>query len=158
MTNNIHMMDYIDKTILNILQENDKLSYHKIAKMLRMSASTVHSRVKKMKQNGIIKRFSAVIEPQKVGFNSMAIIGLTVDANKMREAAKVLSLFNEVQIVSTSTGDHDLIALIIAKDEKSLWRFINQKVKTIEGIASRIDVSSFIDVYKLSHMVKFSIN
>ena len=151
------MMDYIDKTILNILQENDKLSYHKIAKMLRMSASTIHSRVKKMKQNGIIKRFCAVIEPQKVGFNSMAIIGLTVDANKMREAANVLSLYKEVQIVSTSTGDHDLIVLIIAKDEKSLWRFINQKVKTIEGINSRMDVSSFIDVYKFNQAIKFTI-
>ena len=87
----------------------------------------------------------------------MAIIGLTVNANKMSEAAKALSLFKEVQIVSTSTGDHDLIALIIAKDEKSLWRFINQKVKTIEGINSRIDVSSFIDVYKFNQAIKFTI-
>ncbi len=152
------MMDYIDKKILNLLQDNDKISYHKIAKILRMSASTVHSRVKKMTQNGIIKRFSAIIEPQKVGFNSIAIIGLTVDANKMSEAANALSLFKEVQIVSTSTGDHDLIALIIAEDEKSLWRFINRKIKTIDGINSRIDVSSFIDIYKFSHMIKFSIN
>jgi Lrp/AsnC family transcriptional regulator for asnA, asnC and gidA len=152
------MMDLIDKKILNILQDDDKLSYHKIAKALNLSASTVHSRVKKMKQNGVIKRFSAIIEPLKVGFNSIAIIGLTTDANKMKEAAKTLSLCKEVQIVSTSTGDHDLIALVIAEDEKSLWRFINQKVKTIDGIQSRIDVSSFIDVFKFSHAIKFALN
>jgi Lrp/AsnC family transcriptional regulator for asnA, asnC and gidA len=151
------MMDHIDKKILNILQENDKLSYHKIAKKLKMSASTIHSRVKKMKQQGIIKSFSAIIEPKKVGFDSMALIGLTVKANKMVKVADVLTQYKEVQIVSTSTGDHDLIALIIAKEEKDLWRFINQKVKTIDGINGRIDVSSFLDVYKFDFGIKFPI-
>lgn len=145
------MMDHIDKKILNILQEDDKVSYHKIAKKIRMSASTVHSRVKKMKQDGIIKNFSAIIEPKKVGYNSMALIGLTVNANKMREVAKTLSLYKEMQIVSTSTGDHDLVALVLAKDEKDLWRFVNQKIKTIDGINGRIDVSSFLDVYKFNY-------
>ena len=67
-----------------------------------------------MKQNEIIKSFSAVIDPKKVGYNAIAIIGLSVDANKMSDVAKNLSLLEEVQILSTSTGDHDLIALIIA--------------------------------------------
>ena len=157
MMNIIHMMDNIDKKILNILQDNDKLSYHEIAKILNMAASTVHSRVKKMKKNGIIKSFSAIIEPEKVGYNTIAIIGLTVDAGKMSKVAQKISSFKEVQILSTSTGDHDLIALIIAEDEKSLWRFVNQRIKTIEGIESRMDVSSFIDVYKFSHIIKFVI-
>jgi len=151
------MMDQTDKKILNILQENDKLSYHKIAKNLRMSASTIHSRVKKLKESGIIKSFSAIIEPKKVGYNSMALIGITVNANKMTEVAKALTQYNEVQIVSTSTGDHDLITLVIAKEEKDLWRFINQKVKTIDGINGRIDVSSFLDVYKFDYGFKFPI-
>ena len=153
----IHMMDNIDKKILNILQDNDKQSYHKIAKKLNMAASTVHSRVKKMKRSGIIKSFSAIIEPEKVGYNAIAILGLTVDAGKMSKVAQEISSYEEVQILSTSTGDHDLIALIIAKDEKSLWRFVNQRIKTIEGIKSRMDVSSFIDVYKFSHVIKFVI-
>lgn len=157
MMNTIHMMDNIDKKILNILQDNDKISYHKIAKKLNMAASTVHSRVGKMKRNGIIKCFSAIIEPEKVGYNTLAIIGLTVDAGKMSKVAQKVSSYKEVQILSTTTGDHDLIALIIAKDEKSLWRFLNQRIKTIEGIKSRMDVSSFIDVYKFSHAIKFNI-
>lgn len=151
------MMDQTDKKILNILQENDKLSYHKIAKILRMSASTVHSRVKKLKENGIIKSFSAIIEPKKAGYNTMALVGITANATKMTEVAKALTQYNEVQIVSTSTGDHDLIILVIAKEEKDLWRFINQKVKTIDGINGRIDVSSFLDVYKFDYGFKFPI-
>ncbi len=152
------MMDNTDKKILDILQDNDKLSYYKIAKILNMAASTVHSRVKKMEKNGIIKSFSAIIEPAKVGYNTMAIIGLTVDAGKMSKVAQKISSYKEVQILSTSTGDHDLIALVIAKDEKSLWRFVNQRIKTLDGIKSRMDVSSFIDIYKNSHVIKFQKN
>ena len=152
------MMDNTDKKILDILQDNDKLSYYKIAKILNMATSTVHSRVKKMEKNGIIKSFSAIIEPAKVGYNTMAIIGLTVDAGKMSKVAQKISSYKEVQILSTSTGDHDLIALVIAKDEKSLWRFVNQRIKTLDGIKSRMDVSSFIDIYKNSHVIKFQKN
>jgi Lrp/AsnC family transcriptional regulator for asnA, asnC and gidA len=156
--NIVHMMDQIDKRILNLLQENDKLSYHQIAKKLRMSASTVHTRVKKMKQKGIIKSFSAIIEPEKVGYKSIALISLTVNANKMREIAIKLTSYKEVQIVSTSTGDHDLIALVVARDEKDLWRFVNQKIKTIDGINGRIDVSNFLDVYKFNYGIKLPID
>ena len=73
----------------------------------------------------------------------------------MDEVAERIASYEEVQLIATTTGDHDIIVRVIAENEKSLWRFINEKIKTIDGVKSQMDVSSFIDIYKMSHKVKF---
>lgn len=148
-------MDPIDKKILQILQEDDKVQYQKIADELGIGASTVHYRIKKLLKNGTIKSFSANIDPEKVGYTTTAVLGVNVDPLKMDEIAKKLSSYGEVQIVATSSGDHDIIVQIIAKDGKHLWHFINEKIKTIEGVEKKLHVSSFLDIYKRTNMIKF---
>jgi len=148
------MMDQIDKKILMLLQENDKHSYEQLAKKLELAPSTVHSRVKKLKDSGIIKSFSAIVDTAKVGYPAISWLGLTVDPLKISEIAKKLSRYPEVQLVASCSGDHDLVVQLIAKDMKSLWRFINEKIKTIQGVTSKMDVSGFIDVWKSTHKVE----
>ena len=148
-------MDSIDKKILSILQKNNKISYNKLAKELKMAASTVHNRVKNMEKKGIIKNYSAILDLEKTGYHSAALLGLSVDPIKMKDIAKKLSSYNKIQLVAVSTGDHDIIAQIIAEDDKSLWRFINEKIKTIDGIKPQMDVSNFIDIFKMTHFINF---
>ncbi len=147
-------MDEIDKKILQILQENDKVRYHEIGKNLDIGASTVHYRIKKLTENGIIRSFSAIIDPKVVGYDTTAWLGLSVDPTKMDEIAQKLVEYDEVQIVTTATGDHDLLVQIIARDEKELWRFINENIKPMEGVEKDFDVSTFLDEYKRSHIIK----
>lgn len=147
-------MDEIDKKILQILQENDKVRYHEIGKKLNIGASTVHYRIKKLSENGVIKSFSAIIDPKVVGYDTTAWLGLSVDPTKMDEIAQKLAKYDEVQIVTTATGDHDLLVQIIARDEKELWRFINENIKPMEGVEKDFDVSTFLDEYKRSHIIK----
>jgi len=149
-------MDDIDHKILNILQRNDKTQYQKIADELNLGASTVHYRIKKLIKNGVITNFSAIINPEKVGYSTTAVIGLNVDPLKMHDIARQLTKYDEVQIVTTSSGDHDLIIEILAKDGKSLWRFINEHIKTIEGVEKKIHVSTFLDVYKRTCTIKLT--
>jgi len=151
-------LDDIDKRILNIIQENAKLPYHEIGKTLGLAASTVHSRVKKLEEVGLIRSFNAIVSPEKVGYKIIAWLGLAADPTKLKDIATKLAAYDQVQIVATSSGDHDIVAQVIAKDVKSLWRFINKKVKTIAGIKSEMDVSGFIDVYKMTPIVKLQEN
>ncbi len=147
-------MDEIDKKILQILQEDDKTQYQKISKQLGIGASTVHYRIKKLVKNGVIKNFSAEVEPEQVGYNTTAVIGMNVDPLKMDEIAKKLTTYDEVQVVTTSSGDHDIIVQVIAKDGKQLWRFINENIKTIDGVEKKLHVSSFLDIYKKTNKVE----
>lgn len=148
-------MDETDKTILKILQKNCKIKYQDIAKELNIAASTVHSRVKKLESEKIIKNFGAIVDHEKVGIHTIAWLGISVEAQKMVSVAEKLATFNEVQLVATSSGDHDVVAQILATNEKELWRFINNSVKTIDGIG-QMDVSSFIDIYKMTHFINLT--
>jgi len=147
-------MDNTDKKILNILQENDKISYRELAGKLKMAASTIHNRVKKMIEDEIIKQFGAIVDPEKIGYTTIALVGLSVDPLKMSEIAEKIASYDETQLVAISSGDHDIVAQIIAKDEKSLWNFINIKIKTLNGIKPQIHVSNFLDIYKSTQAVK----
>ncbi len=151
-------MDDIDKKILNILQENDKTQYQRIAKELNLGASTVHYRIKKLIQNDFILSFSAIIDPEKVGYSTSAVIGLNVDPLKMHDIARQLTTYNEVQLVTTSSGDHDIIINVLAKDGKHLWRFINENIKPIEGVEKKIHVSTYLDIYKRTNRINLKID
>jgi len=148
-------VDDIDKKILNILQNNYRISYKELGKKVMMAASSVHNRVQRMLDDGVIKKEDTIINPMKAGFETVAILGLSVDPLKLNEVAEKIASYNKVQLVGTTTGDHDIIASVIAKDEKSLWRFINEKIKTIDGIRSTMDVSSFIDIFKMTYKINF---
>jgi len=141
-------MDDIDRKILNIIQNDATISYQKIGSKLGIGTSTIHYRVEKMKKQGIITSISAMIDPEKIGYDATAVIGLNVEPLQMDEIAEHLLKFDEVQIVATSSGDHDLIIQIIAENGKEIWRFINTNIKTIHGVDKKIHVSLFLDVYK----------
>ncbi|MFX1366759.1 MAG: winged helix-turn-helix transcriptional regulator [Promethearchaeota archaeon] len=149
------IFDEKDKEILNFLQENYKISYKDLSKKVNLAASTIHNRVQNMVKEGIIKKFDTFVDPFKVGYNSIAILGLSVDPLKSDNTAKKLSKYDEIQLVASSTGDHNLLVKIIAKNEKDLWKFINEEIKTLDGIQSPIHVSSFIDIFKMSHKITF---
>ncbi len=150
------IMDNIDRKILNILQQNDKTQYQRIAEQLDLGASTVHYRIKKLLKNGIITSFSAIIDPEKVGYNTSAVIGLNVDPLKMHDIALQLTSYDEVQLVTTTSGDHDIIINILAKNGKHLWRFINEHIKPIEGVEKKIHVSTYLDIYKRTNMINLT--
>ena len=150
-------LDDIDKKIVNILQNSFRISYKELGKKVKMAASSVHNRVQKMIDEGIIKKEDTIINPMNAGFETIAILGLSVDPLKMDEIAERIASYDEVLLIATTTGDHDVIVRIIAKDEKSLWRFINEKIKIIDGVKPQMDVSSFIDIFKMTHKINFKL-
>lgn len=150
-------LDNKGKEILNILQDNYRISYKELSEKVNLAASTIHNRVQNMLEEGIIRAFDTLIDPFKVGYNTIAILGLTVDTSKMKEIASKISTYDEVQLVASTSGDHDIIVQVIKKTEKDLWRFINENLRTIDGVMSQMDVSSFIDIYKMTHKIKFKI-
>ena len=150
-------LDDKDKLILNILQENYKISYKEISNKVHLAASTIHNRVQNMINIGIIKEIDTVVDPYKVGYNTIAIVSLSVDPLKIDEIAQKLKIYDNIQLIASSAGEHNLIIRIIAESEKDLWKFINEKIKTISGITTQINVSSFIEIFKSTSKVKFKV-
>ncbi|WP_423792207.1 winged helix-turn-helix transcriptional regulator [Methanocaldococcus indicus] len=127
-------MDEKDLKILKILMENGRMSYTEIAKKLNTSESSIRKRVKKMEEEGIIKGYSVIIDPSKLGYNVVALTGFDTEPDKFLYVAKELCKFDEVKKVFTSTGDHMIMAEIWAKDGKEFSDLIFNKLGKIEGV------------------------
>jgi Lrp/AsnC family transcriptional regulator for asnA, asnC and gidA len=134
MVKKIAEIDELDLKILKLLEEDGRLAFLDIAKKLRLSESTIRKRVKALKENGVIKRFTVEIDPAKIGLNTVAIVGIDVDPPKLLEVAQKLCDFKEIRCVATSTGDHMIMTEIWTKDGRELTRLISEKIGPIEGV------------------------
>jgi len=128
------MIDEIDLAILKFLQEDASISFTEIARRLKISESTVRKRVEKLKQGGVIKRFTVIIDPSKIGLNTVAIVGIDVDPSKLLEVSQKICEIPETRYVATSTGDHMIMTEVWAKDGRELTKIISEKIGTIDGI------------------------
>jgi len=128
------MVDQLDLRILELLQADGSLSFTEIARKLRLNESTIRKRVMTLRRDGVIQKFTAVVEPSKIGLNTVAIVGVDVDPSKLLEAAQKLCEIREAKYVATSTGDHMIMIEIWTRDGKELSRIISEKIGIIEGV------------------------
>jgi len=128
------LVDQLDLKILELLEADGSLSFTEIARKLRLNESTIRKRVMTLRRDGVIQKFTAVLEPSKIGLNTVAIVGVDVDPSKLLEAAQKLCEIREAKHVATSTGDHMIMTEIWTRDGKELSRIISEKIGTIEGV------------------------
>ncbi|WP_456471495.1 winged helix-turn-helix transcriptional regulator [Methanocaldococcus sp.] len=127
-------MDEKDLKIINLLLKNGRMSYTEIAKKLGTSESSIRKRVKKLEEEGVIKGYTAIIDPSKIGYNVVALTGFDTDPDKFLNVADKLAKFDEIKKLYTSTGDHMIMAEIWAKDGKEFSDLIFNKLGKIDGI------------------------
>ncbi len=147
-------LDEIDRKILFFLQANSRIPYHQVGKELKIAASTVHNRVKKMINSGVIRRFAAIVDPQKLGLR-VSWVGINVDPNQLISIAKELAKHEEIQIIGASYGDHDILLQVMCRDDKELSEFIRYKIKPIKGVKDVPSITSsiFTEIFKIVNWV-----
>ncbi len=129
-----YILDDRDFQIINMLEKNARVAFTAIAKALNVSESTVRKRVGELEKEGIIKGYCVVLDPKKLGFNTVALVGLDTAPDKFLEVAKKIAEFDEIKSLSTSTGDHMIMAEIWIKDNRTLTDFIEEKVSKMDGV------------------------
>jgi len=129
-------MDEIDRNILKLLQEDGRMSYSEIARRIGVPESTVRLRVKRLIEEGIIRKFAALINPFKAGYTIVAFIAVDVEPNKIKRAVEELSKLPEVDVLGIATGAHDVLMQVTVRDLQELESFLIEKLGKIEGIRS----------------------
>jgi len=127
-------MDEKDIKIIELLQENSRISYTEIAKILGVTETTVRKRISDLEKKGVIKKYTIEIDPSKLGYKSVTILGLDVEPKYLLEAARKLADLEETKWVATSTGDHMIMAEIWTKDGEELFNLITKKISKIKGV------------------------
>jgi len=128
------MVDELDRKILRVLEEDGRASFTDIAKRLSLHESTIRKRVLALLKKQVIRKFSVVLDPSKIGLNSVAIVGINVEPVKIIEVAQKLCDIPEIKYVATSTGDHMIMTEIWAEHGRGLTKLISEKIGTIEGV------------------------
>ena len=116
----INKLDEVDHQILDILIDNTRIPFTDIAKKLLISAGTVHVRVKKMEEAGLIKGSSLNLDYVKLDYSFIAYVGIFLEKNRMTE--KVLTDLNAIPYVTVAhitTGRFNIFCKVRAKDTKS---------------------------------------
>jgi len=109
-------LDEIDHQILDMLIDNTRIPFTDIAKKLLISAGTVHVRVKKMEEAGIIKGSSLMLDYKKLGYSFIAYVGVYL--NNTSQTKFVLERINEIPYVTVAhitTGKFNIFCKIRAK-------------------------------------------
>jgi Lrp/AsnC family transcriptional regulator for asnA, asnC and gidA len=136
-----------DQKIIQMLEQDSRQSFNDIAKKLHLSESAIRKRVIALQENGIIKRFTIQIDPQRLGYNSVSIVGVDVEPTKLLETAQKLCEFQEVRSVATSTGDHMIMIEIWTKDGRELTKLASEKIGKIDGV-KRICPAMILEKFK----------
>jgi len=146
-------MDETDLAIINKLTEDARMSFRKIAKEIGISQETVKNRYLVLQENGVIRGSTVVINPKKIGYQSMAVF--IIDISPIHILAKeitpidsslILDKLIQMQniIVATKTvGDHDLLAIGVAIDFEHLINVGNDIAK-IPGVKD-LQVSFWVE-------------
>jgi Lrp/AsnC family transcriptional regulator for asnA, asnC and gidA len=127
-------LDDVDMKILEMLEKDARRSFIEIAKKLGVSEATIRKRVLKMQKNGVIKKFTIKVDPEKLGMGTVAIVGIETDPTKLLETAQKLCDFKEIKCVATSTGDHMIMTEIWTKNGRELTKLISEKIGALEGV------------------------
>ena len=127
-------LDEIDTRILELLEEDARRSFTEMAEKLKVSESSVRKRVSALQKEGVIKKFTIKVDHAKLGLNTVAIVGIDVDSDKMLEIAQELCDFKDVKCVATSSGDHMIMLEVWAKNGKELNKLIAEEIGRIEGV------------------------
>ena len=139
------ILDKIDKQILNTLQENGKTTNSRLSKIVAISAPSTLERVKRLEQAGVISHFTAVIDPEKIGFSIMGMVNIGLSLSRLSSVAEIKeTFFNLEEVIECYqiAGENDFILKVIAKDIKAYGEFMNKKLTQIKGI--QVIKSSFV--------------
>jgi len=128
-----YSLDRLDKEILRILQEDGRISYSKIAQMLDMSESTIHMRIKRLRELGILRGFYADIDMEKIGLKVLAFVQLKADPKKYEQVLNVLKEMKEVAEIYDVTGEYYALVKVVVPSNEDLAKVLDA-IGKLDGV------------------------
>ena len=130
-----YQIDNIDRGILSELMINAKVPYTEIAKKLIVSAGTIHVRMKKMEEAGIVKNSRLHINYELLGFDLTAFLGIYLEkGSTYADVIQQLNLIPEIVEAHYTTGVYSIFAKIRCKNTKHMRQILNEEIQSIKGI------------------------
>lgn len=148
------ILDGIDKIILNSLSDNARQSIAQIAKIVGVSPTAIHQRIRKLEESGLIVGSRMEFNPNVIGYSTIAFIGIYLD--KSSSYANVISSIKDIPEVIEAhytTGNYAIFAKVLCKDNNHLMNVLNGSIQSIKGIIRTETIISLDQ--KINRQLKF---
>lgn len=122
-------LDETDNKIIELLDQDGRMSYRQISRELDISVGTIHNRVDKLMKTGVIKKFIPFLDHNKLGYKLTAIIGVRVKGGVLKNWETKTAYHKNVLGVYDVTGEYDAILLAKFRDTTELDGFIKDLLK-----------------------------
>ena len=128
-------LDYTDQQILALLKQDARTAFSKIASELNISNSLVHQRIKKMKDDGLIKKADLLLDEKKLGYSTKAYVGIRLkEARFAEKVVNALQTIPEITECNYVSGKYAIFALIYSKNNDHLRSILYNQIHEIEGV------------------------
>jgi len=139
-------LDILDMKIIQHLTEDARTTYRAIAEDAGVSEATVKNRIDRLKETGVITKFTAVLDFHKLGRAIKSFIGLKVQPTKLQEIVDHMKSHPDVHVLYRTSGDVDLLFEVIFEKMEDLNKFLESEL-ALDGILGTV-VTIVIGPYK----------
>ncbi len=132
-------LDPTDRRILQVLQDDARITMTELADRVGLSPTPCTRRVKRLEETGIIRRYATLLDPTAVGLpvNVFVSISLTAQTEPALQAVEeAVSTYPEVMECYLMTGDADYLLRVVVPDLETYQRFVMEKLTRLPGIAN----------------------
>jgi Lrp/AsnC family leucine-responsive transcriptional regulator len=131
-----HDLDDLDRALLELVQQDDRLSYADLGKAVGLSISGVNARLRKLTASGVIARYSAQLDPAAVGLHLCAFVHVVLE--RPEHDAPFIAAVRECPAILEChhvTGDYSYLLKVRVPTTADLERLITHGIKTLPGVA-----------------------
>lgn len=136
-------VDNLDLMILSELSNDAAISVPKLSKKIKVNASVVYSRIKRLQKRKLIERFTIDVNDQELGFQVKALIGINMDSKKRDNVIEKLFEIDGVREIAEVTGRFDILVTVYSRTLDSMHKIVSDKIGKIDGVISS---ESFIEM------------
>lgn len=143
-----YQLDELDKKILSLIAGNARVAFLEVARQCNISGAAIHQRVQKLTAAGIIKGSQFQLDPELLGYQTCAYVGLFLqDPNASERVVEALREVPEVVECHITTGEYDLFVKIYARNNHHLHSLIHEKLQPL-GLSRSETLISFAELIK----------
>lgn len=151
-----HDLDELDEKILRLIINNARIPFLEVARECGVSGAAIHQRVQKLTNAGVIKGSEFVLDPEKIGFETCAYVGLFLNSpSSFDGVVKELEKIPEVIECYYTTGQYDLLIKVYARNNKDLLRIIHNQLQPL-GLSRTETLMCFKDAFRKKMPIDFS--
>lgn len=131
-------LDELDRSILQVLQVNGRISNADLARQINLSPPAVHARMKRLEQQGIIQKYVVLLDREQVGYDMLCFVNVSLALHQREHVDNFRQLVRDMPEVLEChhlTGEYDYLLKVVVRSRRDLERFVVDRLTPIPGMA-----------------------